>query len=201
MAARTVCGNHPSRAAISAIEAPSARSSMPISIARFVLAGGRPAPDVPMAPARLALGLDCEAARPVASLAVDMALLSPTATGGVAAAVGAVCRTSAARVAADAYRPREMRLRGWRSVLRAGLLVLPALAACLLVCLLAIVFVLWIRTAPVAMLAPPQARRSGPGGAAVQEGAVDVFGTSVPLGDGILYESHCPRFLGFWSWD
>jgi hypothetical protein len=67
-----------------------------------------------------------------------------------------------------------MRLRGWCSDLRAGLLVLPALVACLLVCLLAIVFVLWIRTAPVAMLAPPQARRSGPGGAALQEEAVDV---------------------------
>ena len=55
----------------------------------------------------------------------------------------------------------EMRLRGWRSGLRAGLFVLAArsLLACL-VCLLAIVFVLWIRTAPVAMLAPPQARRS-----------------------------------------
>jgi hypothetical protein len=34
-------------------------------------------------------------------------------------------------------------------------------------------FVLWIRTAPVAMLTPPQARRSGPGGAATQDGAVD----------------------------
>src|SRR5439155_16485199 len=38
------------------------------------------------------------------------------------------------------------------------------LVACLRVCLLAIVFVLCIRTAPVAMLTPPQARRSGPGG-------------------------------------
>src|SRR5437899_7151062 len=60
-------------------------------------------------------------------------------------------------VAADFDRPREMRLRGWRSGL-------AALVACLLVCLLAMVFVLWIRTAPVAMLAPPQARLSEPGG-------------------------------------
>src|SRR5439155_25155567 len=48
-------------------------------------------------------------------------------------------------VAADFDRPGEMRLRGWRSGL-------TALVACLLVCLLVIVFVLWIRTAPVAML-------------------------------------------------
>src|SRR5208283_3473024 len=44
MAARTVCGNQPSRWPISATDAPSGRSSMPISIARFVLAGGRSAP-------------------------------------------------------------------------------------------------------------------------------------------------------------
>jgi hypothetical protein len=36
------------------------------------------------------------------------------------------------------------------------------------------VFVLWIGTAPIAMLAPPQARRSGPGGAADPEGSVDM---------------------------
>jgi hypothetical protein len=51
---------------------------------------------------------------------------------------------------------------------------LAALFARLLVWLLAIVLVLWIRTAPVAMLTPPQARRSGPGGAATQEEAVDM---------------------------
>jgi hypothetical protein len=39
--------------------------------------------------------------------------------------------------------------------------------------LLAIVFVLWIRTAPVTMLTPPQARRSGPGGQQ-PEGSVDM---------------------------
>src|SRR6266478_5720541 len=67
-------------------------------------------------------------------------------------------------VAADFDRPREMLLWGWRSGLRSRLFVLAALVACLLVCLLAIVFVLWIRTAPVAMLTPPRARRSVPGG-------------------------------------
>src|SRR2546430_14576578 len=55
-------------------------------------------------------------------------------------------------VAADFDRPCERRLRGWRSGLSPGLFVLGALVAGLLVCLLAIVFVLWIRTAPVAML-------------------------------------------------
>src|SRR6266478_4184682 len=68
-------------------------------------------------------------------------MLSETPSGATAA-----CR--AAELvwgAADFDRPREMRLRGWRSRL-------TALVACLLVCLLAIVFVLWIRTAPVAML-------------------------------------------------
>src|SRR6266446_4493536 len=73
-------------------------------------------------------------------------------------------------VVAGFDRPCEVRLRGWCSDLRAGLFVLAAPVACLLVCLLAIVFVLWIRTAPVAMLTPPQARRSGPGGAATQKG-------------------------------
>src|SRR5438132_10656383 len=45
-------------------------------------------------------------------------------------------------VAADFDRPCERRLRGWRSGLRPGLFVLAALFACLLVCSLAIVFVL-----------------------------------------------------------
>src|SRR6266404_3888806 len=76
-------------------------------------------------------------------------------------------------VAADADRACEALRRGacWR--LRAGLFASPVsafagLVACLRVCLLAIVFVLCIRTAPVAMLTPPQARRSGPGGAATR---------------------------------
>ena len=72
--------------------------------------------------------------------------------------------------AADLDRPSEMHLRVWRSGLRAGLFVLAAFFACLLICLLAIIFVLWIRTAPVAMLTPLQARPSGPGGVATQEG-------------------------------
>src|SRR6267143_5444518 len=42
-AARTVCGSQPSRCPISATDAPSGRSSMPISAARFVLARGRSA--------------------------------------------------------------------------------------------------------------------------------------------------------------
>src|SRR5438445_11864482 len=76
-------------------------------------------------------------------------------------------------VAADFDRACGVRRRGARWRLRAGLLASPvsafaALFACLLVCLLVIVFVLWIRTASVAMLAPPQAQRSGPGGAATR---------------------------------
>src|SRR5713101_3564769 len=91
-------------------------------------------------------------------------MLSEAPSGAAAA-----CATAElARVAADFDRPCEMRLRGWRSGLRAGLFVLAALVACLWVCLLAIVFVLWIRTAPVAMLTPPRARRSEPGEAATK---------------------------------
>src|SRR6266446_3247123 len=72
-------------------------------------------------------------------------------------------------VAADLDRACETRRRGARWRLRAGLFAslvsaFAALFACLPGCLLAIVFVLRIRTAPVAMLAPPQARRSEPGG-------------------------------------
>src|SRR5437660_9083186 len=71
-------------------------------------------------------------------------------------------------LAADPDRACETRRRGARWRLRAGLCASPASAfaalfVCLLGCLLAIVFVLWIRTAPIAMLAPPQARRSEPG--------------------------------------
>src|SRR5439155_8796248 len=46
-AARTVCGSQPSRFPISATDAPSGRSSMPISTARFVLARGRSASGIP----------------------------------------------------------------------------------------------------------------------------------------------------------
>src|SRR5207253_10251757 len=76
-------------------------------------------------------------------------------------------------VAADPDRACEARRRGVRWRLRADLYASPVsafagLIACLRGCLLAIVFVLYIRTAPVAMLTPPQARRSGPGGAATR---------------------------------
>ena len=89
---------------------------------------------------------------------------------GAAAACAAV---ELARVAADFDRACGVRRRGAHWRFRAGLFGSPvsafaALFACLLVCLLAIVFVLWIRTAPVTMLTPPQARRSGPGGAATR---------------------------------
>src|SRR6266849_3740788 len=78
-------------------------------------------------------------------------------------------------VASDPDPACEARRRGVRWRLRAGLFASPVsafagLVACLLVCLLAIVFVLCIRTAPVAMLTPPQARRSGPGGAGRRPG-------------------------------
>jgi hypothetical protein len=76
-------------------EAPSARLSMPISIARFVLAGDGCAPDAAAAPARLGLGLDCEAARIVASPSVDRALLSTIASGSVAAAEAPGCAAAA----------------------------------------------------------------------------------------------------------
>src|SRR6266851_2767615 len=65
-------------------------------------------------------------------------------------------------VAADFDRPREIGLRGWRSGL-------AALVACLLVCLLAIVFVLWIRIAHRDACTTPSPA-SGPGGAATQGG-------------------------------
>jgi hypothetical protein len=65
-------------------------------------------------------------------------------------------------VAADFDRTCGERRRGARWWLRGGLFASPVSAfAALVACLLAIVFVLWIRTAPAAMLAPPQARRDG----------------------------------------
>ncbi len=63
MAARTVCGSQPSRCPISATDAPSGRSSMPISSARFVLASGRSALGA-LAVAKSApseMGSNCEA--------------------------------------------------------------------------------------------------------------------------------------------
>jgi hypothetical protein len=73
-------------------------------------------------------------------------------------------------VAVDFDRPRERRRRGWCSGLRIELFIWAALIACLLLCLLAIVFAFCIRTTPAAMLTPPQARRSGPGGAGPKRG-------------------------------
>src|SRR6266478_7546577 len=81
-------------------------------------------------------------------------------------------------VAADFDRPCEMRLRGWRSGVRAGLFVLAASTftaffACLRGCLLAIVFVLWIRIAlrDACTTTSPAARGQAGGG---QEEAVDM---------------------------
>jgi hypothetical protein len=110
---------------------------MPISIARFVLAGGRSTPDAAAASARLGLRLDCEVARAVAALPVDMALLSTIGCGSAAAA-------EAPRCAAAAPEPvRGRRRRVWRSSPRAGLSAatvspLAASFACLLICCLAI---------------------------------------------------------------
>jgi len=105
-------------------------------------------------------------------LAADTALFSAIATGS---AVAATAAESLCRAVADPVRANGRRRRDGRSPLRAGLFAPPlstfaALFACLLICRLAIVVFLWIRIAPVAMLALPQARRSGPGGAATQEG-------------------------------
>src|ERR1700737_2757864 len=75
-------------------------------------------------------------------------MLSEAPSGATAARLA----PELAWVAADFDRPCEMRLRGWRSGVRAGLFVLAASTftaffACLRGCLLAIVFVLWIRIA------------------------------------------------------
>src|SRR6516162_9221900 len=113
MAARTVCGSQPSRCPISATEAPSDRSSMPISLARFVLAGG---PEVALTLAvakseRSARGLEPE--RRCLGLSGTMA---PLATAAVASA-------GPLRAAAARDRVRRLRRFGWRSLLRSGLLV------------------------------------------------------------------------------
>src|SRR5437867_7366572 len=96
-------------------------------------------------------------------------MLSEATSGATAACVVA----ELVWVAADPDPACEARRRGVRWRLRADLFASPVsafagLIACLRVCVLAIVFVLCIRTAPVAMLTPPQARRSGPGGAATR---------------------------------
>src|SRR6266851_658523 len=142
---------------------------MVISVARFVLARGRSAPDalvVVAASAPFDPVPDCAAACAGNSLLVaDTGLWSAIATGSDVVAAA----SSIFSAATDPARARGLRRRGWRSPLRAGLFAPPlstfaALFACLLVCCLAIVVFLWIRIAPVAMRALPQARRSGPGG-------------------------------------
>src|SRR5436190_14927924 len=167
MAARTVCGSQPSRCPISATDAPSGRSSMPISIARFVLARGPSALGTLVVPTSALPdgGLDCEACGSGDEVVFfDRSMPSEAPSGATAASPAA----ELVWLAADFARPCELRLRGWRSDLRAGSFVLAVLVARLWVCLLAIVCVLWIRTAPVAMLAPPQARRSGAARAAAR---------------------------------
>ena len=134
-----------------------------------MLARGRSAPDalavaasVPSDP-----GPDCAAACAGNSLlAADTGLFLAIATGSAAAATAA---ESLCRAVADPERASGLSRQDGRSPLRAGLFAPPlstfaAVFVCLLVCCLAIVVFLWIRIAPVAMLALPQARRSGPGG-------------------------------------
>src|SRR6266446_4024696 len=94
---------------------------------------------------------------------------------------GATTARSAAElvwVAADFDRPCETRRRGVRWRLRAGLFASPvsafaAVFAGLRGCLLAIVFVLWIGIA-LRDACTTTSPALGPGGAAIQEGAVDV---------------------------
>src|SRR6266436_9328586 len=142
---------------------------MVISVARFVLARGRSAPDalaVVAASAPFDPGADCAAAACGNSLLVaDTGLWSAIATGSAVVAAA----SSIFSATTDPTRARGLRRRGWRSPLRARLFAPPlstfaALFACLLVCCLAIVVFLWISIAPGAMPALPQARRSGPGG-------------------------------------
>src|SRR6267378_6908045 len=151
MAARTVCGSQPSRCPISATEAPSGRSSMPISIARFVLARGRSAPGT-LAVAKSApfdRGVDCDDRFPCDRVVFfDRSMLSEAPSGATTAGAAA----ELVWVAADPDRAFATRRRGARWPSRAGLFVSPvsafaALFACLRGCLLAIVFILWIRIA------------------------------------------------------
>src|SRR6266478_6349317 len=151
MAARTVCGSHPSPCPISATDAPSGRSSMPISTARFVLARGRSAFGT-LAVAKSAsldIGLDCAARCSSDGVVfVDRSMLSEAPS----AATAACPASNLVWIAADFDRACGVRRRGARWRLRAGLFASPGstfagLFACLRGCLLAIVFVLWIRIA------------------------------------------------------
>src|SRR5438034_4605589 len=88
-------------------------------------------------------------------------------------------------VAADPDRACEARRRGERWRLRAGLFASSVSAsarfvACLWVCLLAIVFVLWIRTAPVAMRYTTTSPARGAGRDGDQEGPL-TWTATLPL--------------------
>src|SRR6202040_4180891 len=151
MAARTGCGSQPSRCPISATEAPSGRSSMPISTARFVLARGRSASGI-LAIAKLtpsAIRSDCEAGSSGGGVVFFDSPMLLEVPLEAAAASAAALPVSAAVAFDRACRVRRRGVR-WRS--RAGWFASPisdfaALFACLRGCLLAIVFILWIRIA------------------------------------------------------
>src|SRR4029077_880482 len=140
MAARTVCGSQPSRCPSSATEAPSGRSSMPISTARFVLARGRSA----SAPGTLAVGksapsegsLDCDDFPGDRVVFFDTSMLSEAPSGATLACAAA----ELVSVGADPDRACETRRRGARWRLRAGLFASPVSTCAPLFCLLAGLF-------------------------------------------------------------
>src|SRR6266853_5531557 len=186
MAARTVCGSQPSRCPISATEAPSGRSSMPISTARFVLARGRSASGI-LAVVKLtpsAIRSDCEAGS-AGSGVVFFDRLMLLEVPLEAAAASAAASPVWVAVAFD----RACRVRRWgvRWRLRAGWFASPisdfsALFACLRGCLLAIVFILWIRVAhrdACTTTSPALGARR----AATQEGAVDMDSNACRAGE------------------
>src|SRR6516162_880633 len=117
MAARTVCGSQPRRCPISVTEAPWARSSMPISIARFVLARGRSGletlTDAVSAPPDRGLGRRA-AFSGGSLLVIERTLFLTLAFGRSAAAAELVS------AAARPDRVRGLRSRGWCSSLRGG---------------------------------------------------------------------------------
>src|SRR6516162_4030876 len=116
MAARTVCGSKPRLCPISATEAPWARSIMPISIARFVLARGRSGLETltGAVSAPFDRGLGFRAAFSGRSLLViERALFLTLAFGSSAAA-------ELVSAAARPDRVRGLRPRGWCSPLRVG---------------------------------------------------------------------------------
>src|SRR6266481_3440065 len=185
-AARTVCGSQPSRCPISATEAPSGRSSMPISTARFVLARGRSASGI-LAIAKLtpsAIRSDCEAGSSGGGVVFfDRPMLLEVPLEAAAASAAA----SPVWVAVDFDRACGVRRRGVRWRPRAGRFASPisdfsALFACLRGCLLAIVLILWIRIALRDACTTPSpalgARR-----VATQEGAVDMDSNASRAGE------------------